>query len=122
VRTRVAIFVALAVCGQVARNWLMLYASGVHASVFDATAVLIAVAALGALPIGPGVGASAMVLILGSTGVAAASAAGVLLTATGSLGALAYGGWAVADRVWTKRKTRLRHRAAGTPRRAPALT
>jgi uncharacterized membrane protein YbhN (UPF0104 family) len=122
VRTRVAIFVALAVCGQVARNWLMLYASGVHASVLDATAVLIAVAALGALPVGPGVGAGAMVLILGSTGVAAASAAGVLLTATGTLGALAYGGWAVADRLWTKRKTRLRHRTAGTARRAPALT
>jgi uncharacterized membrane protein YbhN (UPF0104 family) len=121
-RTRVAIFVALAVCGQIARNWLMLYASGVHASVFDATAVLIAVAALGALPIGPGTGTAAMVLILGSTGVAGVSAAGVLLTATGTLGALAYGGWALADRLWTKRKTRLRLRAAPTARRAPALT
>jgi uncharacterized membrane protein YbhN (UPF0104 family) len=121
-RTRVAIFVVLAVCGQIARNWLMLYASGVHASVFDATAVLIAVAALGVLPIGPGVGTGAMVLILGSTGVAGVSAAGVLLTATGTAGALAYGGWALADRFWTKRKTRLRLRAAGTARRAPALT
>jgi hypothetical protein len=101
-RTRVAVFVVLAVCGQVARNWLMLYASGVHASVFDATAVLIAVAALGVLPIGPGVGTGAMVLILGSTGVAGVSAAGVLLTATGTAGALAYGGWALADRFWTK--------------------
>jgi uncharacterized membrane protein YbhN (UPF0104 family) len=111
-RTRVAIFVVLAVCGQVARNWLMLYASGVHASVFDAAAVLIAVAALGVLPIGPGVGASAMVLILGSTGVAGASAAGVLLTATGTAGALAYGGWALIDRFWTRRMTRLRLRAS----------
>jgi uncharacterized membrane protein YbhN (UPF0104 family) len=121
-RTRVAIFVVLAVCGQIARNWLMLHASGVHASVFDATAVLIAVAALGVLPVGPGVGAGAMVLILGSTGVAGASAAGVLLTATGTLGALAYGGWALADRLWTKRQTRLQLRASGTARRAPALT
>jgi uncharacterized membrane protein YbhN (UPF0104 family) len=121
-RTRVAIFVVLAVCGQVARNWLMLYASGVHASVLDATAVLIAVAALGVLPIGPGVGASAMVLILGSTGVAGVSAAGVLLTATGTLGALAYGGWGLADRFWTKRTTKLRPRAPRTARRAPALT
>jgi uncharacterized membrane protein YbhN (UPF0104 family) len=119
-RTRVAIFVVLAVCGQVARNWLMLYASGIHASVFDATAVLIAVAALGVLPIGPGVGAGAMVLILGSTGVAGVSAAGVLLTATGTLGALAYGGWALADRLWTKRRTRLRPRLSGTARKAPA--
>lgn len=111
-RARVAIFVALAVCGQIARNWLMLYASGVHASVLDATAVLIAVAALGALPIGPGVGTAAMVLILGSTGVAGVSAAGILLTATGTAGALAYGGWAVGDRLWTKRTTELRLRAS----------
>src|SRR3984885_4509246 len=31
-RTRLVIFVVLAVCGQIARNWLMLYASGVHAA------------------------------------------------------------------------------------------
>jgi len=121
-RIRVAIFVVLAVSGQIARNWLMLYASGVHASVFDAIAVLIAVAALGVLPVGPGVGAGAMVLILGSSGVAGASAAGVLLTATGTVGALAYGGWALADRLWTKRRTRLRLRAGATGHQTPALT
>jgi hypothetical protein len=117
-RTRVAIFVALAVCAQIARNWLMLHASGVHASVFDATAVLIAVAVLGALPVGPGVGAAGMVLILGSNGVAGVSAAGVLLTATGTLGALGYAGWALSDRLWTQRRTaRVRHLA----RRSPAV-
>lgn len=123
-RTRVAIFVVLAVCAQIARNWLMLRASGVHASVFDATAVLIAVAVLGALPVGPGVGAGAMVLILGASGVAGVSAAGVLLTLTGTVGALAYAGWALCDRFWTARRTRtrLRLRASGTARRAPALT
>jgi uncharacterized membrane protein YbhN (UPF0104 family) len=121
-RIRVAIFVVLAVSAQIARNWLMLHASGVHASVLDATAVLIAVAVLGVLPVGPGVGAGAMVLILGSNGVAGASAAGVLLTATGTLGALAYAGWALADRFWTKRRTRVRLRASGTARQAPALT
>ncbi len=121
-RTRVAIFVVFAVCGQVVRNWLMLYASGVHASVFDATAVLIAVAALGVLPVGPGVGAGAMVLILGSTGVAGVSAAGVLLTATGTVGAFAYGGWALADRFWTKQRTRARPHAPARTRRAPTLT
>jgi uncharacterized membrane protein YbhN (UPF0104 family) len=118
-RTRVAIFVALAVCAQIARNWLMLHASGVHASVFDATAVLIAVAVLGALPVGPGVGAGAMVLILGSAGVTGVSAAGVLLTATGTLGALAYAGWALTDRFWFTRTTRRRLRASG---RRPSST
>jgi hypothetical protein len=121
-RTRIAIFVALAVSAQIARNWLMLHASGIHASVFDATAVLIAVAVLGVLPVSVGVGAGAMVLILGSTGVAGVSAAGVLLTATGTLGALAYAGWALADRFWTKRATRLRLRASATARQAPLLT
>jgi hypothetical protein len=63
-----------------------------------------------------------MVLILGSSGVASVSAAGVLLTATGTVGALAYGGWALADRLWTKRKTRLRLRASTTRHQTPALT
>jgi uncharacterized membrane protein YbhN (UPF0104 family) len=97
---RMSVFVTLAVSGQVARNWLMLQASGVHASIFDATALLIAVAVLGALPVGPGVGAAAAVLILGAEGVVGVSAAGVLLTATGTAGALAYGAWAYADRRW----------------------
>jgi len=105
-RVRVAVFVALAVTLQIARNLLMLRASGAHASVLDATAVLIALAALGLLPLGPGVGATAMVLILGANGVADVSAAGVLLTATGALGALAYGGWAFSDRLWTTQRTR----------------
>jgi hypothetical protein len=86
-------------------------------------AVLIAIAVLGVLPVGPGVGAAAMVLILGSNGVAGVSAAGVLLTATGTLGALGYAGWALADRLWTKRTTRLRRlHAPATARPAPALT
>jgi uncharacterized protein (TIRG00374 family) len=100
---RMAVFVALAVSGQVARNWLMLQASGIHASIFDATALLIAVSVLGALPVGPGVGAAAAVLILGEQGVVGVSAAGVLLTATGSAGALAYGAWAYVDRRWSQR-------------------
>jgi uncharacterized membrane protein YbhN (UPF0104 family) len=117
-RIRVFIFVVLAVCAQIARNWLMLRASGIHASVLDATAVLIAVAILGTLPVGPGVGAGAMVLILGASGVAGVSAAGVLLTATGTLGALAYAGWAIADRLWMQR-TVTPQRVLSGPRREP---
>jgi hypothetical protein len=95
--------VVLAIVAQILRNWLLLQASGIDASLLDATAVLIAVAALGSLPIGPSVGAGAAVLILGAHGVAAVAAAGVLMTATGAAGALAYGAWAVADRVWSAR-------------------
>ena len=87
-RARLVCFVLIAVFSQIARNWLMLHAVGVDASVFDAVAVLIAVVTLGQLPFGLSVGAAASVLILGPQGVAAAAAAGVLLTATGTVGAL----------------------------------
>jgi len=95
--------VLVAVFAQIARNWLMLHAVGVEASVFDATAVLIAMVTLSQLPVGPSVGAAAVVLILGAGGAALAAAAGVLLTATGTLGALTYAGWAGIDRLWMLR-------------------
>ena len=47
-------FVLLAVFAQIFRNWMLLHAVGVHASFFDAIAVLIAVVTLGQLPLGPG--------------------------------------------------------------------
>lgn len=95
-------FVLLAVLAQVARNWLLLDAVGVDASLFDAIAVLIAVVTLGQLPIGPSVGAASAVLILGHDGVAATAAAGVLLTATGTVAGLCFVAWASADRLWTR--------------------
>jgi hypothetical protein len=96
---RVVAFVLVAVFSQIARNWLLLHAVGVDASVFDATAVLIAVVTLGQLPFGLSVGAAASVLILGPQGVAAAAAAGVLLTATGTMGSLCFATWAGLDLV-----------------------
>jgi hypothetical protein len=63
--------------------------------------------------------------------VAGVSAAGVLLTATGTLGALSYAGWALADRLWMQRSTERRHEASAaaerrtqrpTERRSPVLT
>lgn len=99
-------FVLLAVFAQIARNWLLLHAVGVNASIFDAIAVLIAVVTLGQLPIGPSVGAAAAVLILGHDGIAATAAAGILLTATGTAAGLTFAAWAGLDRLWT----RLRHR------------
>ena len=96
-------FVLIAVLAQIARNWLFLNAVGVEASVFDAIAVLIALVTLSTLPVGPGVGAAATVLILGPHGVAAAAAAGVLLTATGTAGGLAFAG-ALAELPAPQRK------------------
>jgi uncharacterized membrane protein YbhN (UPF0104 family) len=101
-------FVLVAVFAQIFRNWLLLHAVGVDASFFDAIAVLIAVVTLGQLPVGPSVGAAAAVLILGRDGVAAAAAAGVLMTVTGTVGGLCFAAWAGADRLWGGSGRRLR--------------
>ena len=102
-RNGVVALVLVAVFAQIARNWMMLEAVGVDASLFDAIAVLIAMVTLSQLPIGPSVGAAAVVVILGANGPALAAAAGVLLTATGTAGALAYAAWAGVDRLWSMR-------------------
>jgi hypothetical protein len=94
---RLAGFVLVAVVAQVVRNWLLLHAVGIDASLFDAIAVLIAVVTLGQLPFGLSVGAAASVLILGPQGVAAAAAAGILLTATGTVGGLSFAAWGALD-------------------------
>ncbi len=102
---------------QIFRNWLLLHAVGVDASLLDATAVLIAVVTLGQLPVGPSVGAAAAVLILGSDGVAAAAAAGVLMTVTGTVGGLCFAAWAGGDWLWyVSRRAWLRRAGAGAPR------
>lgn len=100
---RVAGVVLIAVLAQIARNWLVLQALGVNASVFDAIAVLIAMVTLSQLPVGPSVGAAATVAILGPQGMATAAAAGVLLTATGTAGSLCYAAWAGTDGVLGRR-------------------
>lgn len=104
----VVALVLVAVFAQIARNWLMLKAVGVDASVLDAVAVLIAMVTISQLPVGPSVGAAAVVVILGANGIALAAAAGVLLTATGTAGAIAYATWAGTDRLWMLRPSRRR--------------
>jgi uncharacterized membrane protein YbhN (UPF0104 family) len=117
---RVVGFVLIAVFAQILRNWLLLHAVGVDASLFDATAVLIAVVTLGQLPVGPSVGAAAAVLILGSRGVAAAAAAGLLTTVTGTVGGLCFAAWAGGDQLWVAARRAARRRA--TARRAHEQT
>jgi hypothetical protein len=119
-RIGVVALILVAVFSQITRNWLMLKAVGVDASLLDATAVLIAMVLLSQLPVGPSVGAAAVVVILGANGVALAAAAGVLLTATGTAGALTYAAWAVTDRLWTMRPA-ARRRAAILQQTQPAM-
>ena len=101
-RSRIIALVCLAVVLQIARNWLLLNWSGVNASVFDSTALLIGLAVIGLFPVGPSLGAATVVLILGTNGVAAEAAAGALLTATAAAGALCFASWAVVDRLWMR--------------------
>jgi uncharacterized membrane protein YbhN (UPF0104 family) len=98
-RSSIIGLVVFAVCAQIARNWLVLQGIGVDGSILDATALLIGVAVIGLLPVGPSLGAAAAVLILGTNGVATTAAAGALLTATGALGALLFASWALFDRL-----------------------
>jgi uncharacterized membrane protein YbhN (UPF0104 family) len=121
--SRVIAFVLLAVFAQIFRNWLLLHAVGVDASFFDAIAVLIAVVTLGQLPVGPSVGAASAVLILGSNGVAAAAAAGVLMTVTGTIGGLCFAAWAGADHLWSasRRKAGPAARRAVQPGGQPSM-
>jgi hypothetical protein len=88
-RNRVVALVVVAVCIQIARNWFVLNAVGVDASVFDSVALLIGIAALGVLPVGPSVGAASAVIVFGSDS-GAAAAAGALLTATAAVAALCF--------------------------------
>ena len=111
-RARLTAFVLIAVFAQIGRNWLLLHAVGIDASLFDSIAVLIAVVSLGQLPFGLSVGAAASVMILGPEGVAAAAAAGVLLTATGMVGGLCFSGWAALDLLWD-RYLRMTRRPSG---------
>jgi uncharacterized membrane protein YbhN (UPF0104 family) len=96
-RSRVIALVIVAVLAQIARNYLVLRAVGVPISLLDSIAVLIAMVTLSQLPFGPSVGAAATVLILGTHGTAIVAAAGVLLTATGTVGALCFAAWAASD-------------------------
>jgi hypothetical protein len=91
------------VVAQLARNWLMLHAIGVDVSIFGAMAWLIAMFTLGQLPVGPSSGPAAAVLILGAHGVAATTAAGVLLGITGIVGSLCYAAWSIIDQIATRR-------------------
>jgi hypothetical protein len=102
-RWRMIAFTLIAVCAQVARNWLMLRAIGVDVSVFAAMAWLIAMFTLGQLPIGPSIGPAAAVLILGAHGVAATAAAGVLVAVTGITGSVCYALWAITDQIVARR-------------------
>jgi hypothetical protein len=94
-RNRIFALIVFAIGMQIARNYFLLRYTGVDASVLDSVALLIGVAVIGLLPVGPSAGIAATVLILGTNGVAPAAAAGALLTATAAAGTLCFASWAL---------------------------
>jgi uncharacterized membrane protein YbhN (UPF0104 family) len=105
-RNQIIALTVFAVSAQVFRNWLVLQGIGVDATIIDSVALLVAAAAIGLLPVGPSLGVTSSVLILGSKGVAEVAAAGALLTATGAVGALCFASWALVDRLRGARSSR----------------
>lgn len=79
---------AVAVVGiTFGRIWLILWAVGLPAGVADASAAYIAVSLVGQLPIGPATGPAATLAVAAGSGVAEATAAGLVISAT-SVGAV----------------------------------
>jgi uncharacterized membrane protein YbhN (UPF0104 family) len=113
-RNRIIALTIFAVSAQVFRNWLVLRGIGIDVTILDSVALLIAAAVIGLFPVGPSLGVTSSILILGSKGVAAVAAAGALLTATGAAGAMCFAAWALADRLGG------RFRAARDETRAPS--
>ncbi len=105
-RNQIIALTIAAVLAQVFRNWLVLRGIGIDVTILDSVALLVATAAIGLLPVGPSLGVTSSILILGSKGVAAVAAAGALLTATGAVGALCFASWALADRFRTRHADR----------------
>ncbi len=101
-RGQMVAFSLLGVFANVARNWLMLRAIGVDVSLFAAMAPLMATFTLGELPLGPARSGRRGV-ILGSHGIAATAAAGVLVAVTGITGSLCYAAWAISDQIVARR-------------------
>lgn len=98
-RNQIIALTIFAVSAQVLRNWMVLQGIGVDATIIDSVALLVAAAVIGLLPVGPSLGVTSSILILGSKGVAEVAAAGALLTATGAVGALCFASWSLADRL-----------------------
>lgn len=104
---RVVGLILLATFAQITRNMVTLHAVGVDATVFDAIAILILQVGLSQLPLGPSVGPAAVGLVLGVSGAAAlayTTAAGVLLTATGTAGSLVFLAMGAFDRFVVLRR------------------
>lgn len=104
--------------GQIGRTLIVLRATGLHPSVLQAAATFVAGGVLSAFLAGPAAGtAGAPLIIFGHRSIAAAAAAGLILSITALLAAALYAAICAPVVVW-----RLRHREPAPAVPAPTLS
>jgi hypothetical protein len=105
-RARVAALMVIVFACQIARTLIVLRATGLHPSLLQAAATFIAAGVLSSLLVGPGAGtAAAPLIVLGHRSVAAAAAAGLILSATALLAAIVYAAIGAPVYLWQLRRT-----------------
>jgi hypothetical protein len=92
---RLAAIVGILILAHVARIWILLMATGLAASPFDASAVLVGQGLLSQLPVGLAASSGASLMVFSSSGVGAAAAAGLALAATEITAALCFAAFAL---------------------------
>jgi hypothetical protein len=98
-RGRLAVTVAAFTAMALLRTWMVLAGFGLPSGPADVCLVLFSMGAIGLLPIGIGTGPAAMVAAIGSTDLAAATAAGMVVSAATVLAVVVYAATTWAWRV-----------------------
>ncbi len=89
-RNRLALAVGAFTCMALLRTWIVLAGFGLPSSPADVALVLFSMGAIGLLPIGVGTGPTATVAALGTTDLASATAAGMVVSAATVLAVATY--------------------------------
>ncbi len=104
-RNRLALAVGAFTCMALLRTWIVLAGFSLPSSPADVALVLFSMGAIGLLPIGVGTGPTATVAALGTTDLAAATAAGMVVSAATVLAVATYAAlcwiWSTASPVET---------------------
>jgi hypothetical protein len=99
-RTRLAIVVAAFTAMAFLRTWIVLVGFGLPSDPVHVCLVLFTMGAVGLLPLGIGTGPAATVAALGTTNLALATAAGMVVSSATVLAVLIYAGAIWAWRAW----------------------
>lgn len=105
-RLLVAGLMGVVICSQIARTFVVLRATGLHPSLLQASATFVAAGVLSSLFAGPTAGAAgAPLIVFGHRSLAAAAAAGLILSITAIVAALLYAAVGGPIYLWRLRRT-----------------